>query len=278
MATARPREFDEVYDDTWRYERFITTIEQKAGISWERAERAARATLETLGERISWGEARDLAADLPADVREWLLSAGTDAEPFDAVEFVRRVAEREGTDTDTAEKHARAVLTALARLERRQEIADLVAELPKDYRRLLSDAAARSRDPGAPEVLPYDELVDRVEGRAGLDRAGAERALAAVLETLGERIAGGEVDDIAAHLPQQLREPLERGKANSGGKAQRISLDEFVGRIADRQGVVWEDALEHARAVFATLREAIPEKEWSDMWAELPRSYSEALT
>jgi hypothetical protein len=37
-----PREFDEQYDESWRYERFIKTIEQRAGISWEKAERAAR--------------------------------------------------------------------------------------------------------------------------------------------------------------------------------------------------------------------------------------------
>jgi uncharacterized protein (DUF2267 family) len=277
MATRRPREFDEAYDDDWRHERFVTTIQQRAGISWEEAERAARATLETLAERISWGEARDLAADLPSDVREWLTGASNKAEPFGPEEFVRRVAEREGTDTDTAEEHIRAVLTALARLERNDEIADMLAELPKSYRPLLGDALARRRDPGAAEVLPYDELIDRVEGRAGLDRWGAERAVEAVLETLAERIAGGEVDDIAEYLPAQLRDALERGKANSGGKARRISLDEFVAHISDREGVTWEDALDHASAVFRTLREALPEKEWSDMWEQLPRAYSEAL-
>jgi uncharacterized protein (DUF2267 family) len=271
------REFDEAYDDVWRYERFITTIQQKAGTSWEKAERAARATLETLAERISWGEARDLAADLPSEVRAWLLEARSDAERFDRDEFVRRVAEREGVDTDTAERHARAVLIALARLERSQEMADLLAELPKDYAPLLRDAVAKARDPDAPEVLPYDEFLDRVEGRAGLQREAAERAVAAVLETLAERIAGGEVEDLAEQLPEELRPPLERGKSKSGGKARRMSLDEFVGRIADREDVTWEDAVEHARAVFATLREAIPPREWSDLTAELPRSYSEAL-
>jgi uncharacterized protein (DUF2267 family) len=98
-----------------------------------------------------------------------------------------------------------------------------------------------------------------------------------VLETLAERIAGGEVDDLAGYLPDRLRLPLERGKQSSGGKARGMSLDEFVGRVADREDASWEDALEHARAVFATLREALPDKEWSDVVAELPRAYSEAL-
>lgn len=266
------------YGDEYRYERFITTIQQKAGISWDKAERAAQATLETLAERISFGEARDLAEDLPHEVATWLLSAAGDAEAFDAEQFIRRVAAREDVDTDTAEKHVRAVLIALARLVRKHEIRDLISELPSDYDRLIRDAVKRSA-PGAdpPEVMPVDELIDRVEGRAGLDRAAAHRATEAVLETLAERIAGGEVDDIAENLPAPLRDSLERGKERTGGKAQRMSLDEFVARVAEREGVTWEEALDHAHAVFTTLREALPDKEISDLLAELPRGYSEAL-
>jgi uncharacterized protein (DUF2267 family) len=271
-------EFDEAYDDVWRYERFITTIEQRTGVGWDRAERAARAVLETLGERISGGQARDLARDLPGDVRRWLLDSATgDAEAFDATEFVRRVAEREGVDTDTAERHARAVFIAVARLVRSSEFEDMAAELPKDYRALIGEALGRRRDPAEYEVVPQDEFLDRVGGRAGLDPAAAERAAEAVLETLGERIAGGEADDIASVLPGPLRGALERGSERTRGKAQRMSLDEFVGRIADREGVAWEEALEHVRAVFATLREALPPKEWSDLLDELPRGYQEAL-
>jgi uncharacterized protein (DUF2267 family) len=274
------RIFDEAYDDTWRYERFVTTIQQKAGIAWDKAERAARATLETLAERISWGQANDLAADLPRDVRRWLLDAASksrNAEPFGVEDFVRRVAAREDVDTDTAEKHARAVFVALARLVRGRELQDLLSELPREYERLLGPAADRSREPAAAEVLPIEEFLDRVEGRAGLNEAAAWRAIDAVLETLGERIAGGEVDDLAAHLAPELRPALERGKELSGGKAQPMSLDDFVARVSDREDVSWEDALEHARAVFATLREAIPSKELGDLIAELPRGYREAL-
>ena len=273
----RSREFDEQYDDTWRYERFITTIQQRAGISWEKAERAARATLETLGERIAWGEARDIAADLPGEIGEWLLAPGGDAEPFDVEEFVRRVAAREGVDTDTAERHARAVFVALARLVRSDEMADVSAQLPKEYGRLVGGVLQRRRDPGGPEVLPYEEFVDRVSGRAGLEPAAAARAIDAVLETLAERIAGGEVDDIAEALPVELRPALKHGRDRTGGHAQKMSLDDFVARVADRERVTWEDALEHTRAVLVTLREALPDKEWSDMLQQLPRAYHEAL-
>jgi uncharacterized protein (DUF2267 family) len=56
-----------------------------------------------------------------------------------------------------------------------------------------------------------------------------------------------------------------------------MTLDEFVGRVAEREGVSPDDALEHARAVLTTLREALPGDEVSDLLDELPRSYVEAL-
>ena len=54
-----------------------------------------------------------------------------------------------------------------------------------------------------------------------------------------------------------------------------MSLDEFVHRIEEREGVTYE--LDHARAVFATLREVIPDEEFSDLLRQLPRAYDEAL-
>ena len=269
---------DVSYPDGWRYERFIVTIQQRTGVSWAKAEKAARATLETLGERISRGQARDLAEELPAEPRAWLLgSGGPNAEPLDAAGFVRGVAEREGVDPEIAEQHARAVFVALARLVRRQEISDMLAELPEDYAPLLEGAAQRTRDPAAPEVLSFEQFLRRVADRAALYPAAVRPAAEAVLETLAERIAGGEVDDIAEYLPPELRPVLERGQERSGGKARRMSLDEFVHRIEEREGMTYEQALDHARAVFATLREVIPDKEFSDLLRQLPRAYYEAL-
>jgi uncharacterized protein (DUF2267 family) len=261
--------FDDTMDDAWRHERFVVTIQQRTGIGWEKAERAAQATLETLAERVSAGVARDLAGDLPVAERRWLQPRG-DAQPLDPVAFVRRVAEREETDPATAEAHVRAVFLALARLFTEHELGELVAELPKNYGALLGPAVQR-------EVLPFDELVDRVQGRGGLDRHGAERALAAVLETLAERIAGREADDLAAVLPPELGPPLRRGRDRTGGKAQKMPLDEFLRSIADREGVASEDVLDHAQAVFKTIREIVPEKAWSHLLGQLPRDWPDAL-
>jgi uncharacterized protein (DUF2267 family) len=261
----------------YEYEQFIKTIQHKARLSWDEAELAARSTLETLAERLSAGEARDIARQLPGDLGSWL--AGADgAQPFHADEFLRRVAEREGVDLDTAERHARAVFIALGRTVSADEIADMTSELPKDFRPLVAPAEAEAERLDPEEVVPAEEFVSRVADRSGLDPERAWSVAEAVLETLGERIAAGEVRGLAAQLPPELRPALERGNVRSGGKAHRMSLPDFLTRVAEREGgVTPEEAREHAYAVFTTLRDAVSEKEFDDMLAELPDRYQELL-
>ena len=112
-------------------ERFLTIVEGAAGTTRDSSERAARATLQTLAERIDAGEARDLAAQLPAGVAPWLATTSP-AEPFDLDEFLARVAERERTDVATAEVHAKAVFAALGQTVSAEELDDLAAQLSDD--------------------------------------------------------------------------------------------------------------------------------------------------
>jgi uncharacterized protein (DUF2267 family) len=247
---------------------FLTTVQQKAGISRDAAERAARATLETLADRLSAGEARDIAAQLPPELAP-SLATESGAEAFDVDEFLRRVAMRERVDLSTAERHARAVFEALGRSVSDDEIADMRAELPKDFEPLIAEAERRFV-----RVLPAELFLQRVADRAATDVTTARRATDAVLETLAERIAGGEVADLIRSLPAALHAPLRKGDELSNGAARRMSLEEFVRRIAEREGVTPVVALEHARAVFATLREAIGEQEFLDVSAQLPQDYA----
>jgi uncharacterized protein (DUF2267 family) len=253
------------------YDRFMEIVEQMAHLDRDGAERATRATLMTLGERIAEGEARDLAAELPPELGP-LLSAGPKAEPFDVIEFIRRVAERENVDLETAERHASAVFVALYRAVSPKELSDMLAELPvRYYARLLP------RGP-AVEVMPVDQFLEHVAGRAGVDRDAAWRVTEAVLETLAERIAGGEVEDLVARLDVQLHAPLRRGNARIGGKATRMSLDEFAERVAQRAGTdPLLEARDHIRAVLMTLREAVGDEEFIDVTVQLPQEFDAVL-
>jgi uncharacterized protein (DUF2267 family) len=194
----------------------------------------------------------------------------TPAEGFGVGEFIRRVAAREGVDNATAERHARAVFTALSRAVDRREYDQMAAELSKDYWPLLA------RGPQV-EVVSAETFLQRVSERTGLDADRAAAAVAAVLETLAERIAGGEVDDLIARLPPALHEPLERGKERTGGKAEAMGVDAFVVRVAERESVDAEDARDHVRAVMRTLREAVGE-EFVDVTVQLPREYESVLS
>ncbi|HEV7884218.1 MAG TPA: DUF2267 domain-containing protein [Solirubrobacteraceae bacterium] len=247
----------------------IRLVAQSAGIEPEAAECAVEATLATLAERISAGEARDLAALLPPELAPWL-GATDRSQPFDAAEFVRRVAARDATDEATAEHHARVVLAALAQAVGPQEFDDVISELPSDFAPLL----ARGRDD---DVMPAQAFWQRVAERARLDADGARRATAAVLETLAERIAGGEVDDLVDRLDVPLHDALKRGRERSGGVARHMELDDFARRIAEREGVPAPVALAHARAVITTLREAVGDDEFFDVTVQLPGDYVSAL-
>jgi uncharacterized protein (DUF2267 family) len=264
-------------EDAWRYERFLCTIRDETGLDRDHAERAAMATLVTLAERITNARADELAEDLPERLRDWLADAKERPETFHVEEFFDRVGEREEVDALTAARHARTVFRALARVAPAYEIDDLVRDLPHEYEPLVGDLAREIIERSQPEVRTFGDFIDRIRRRADLDRVEAERAADAVLETLAERLAGGEVDDLEAVLPEQFAEPLERGKVHVHGKPRRMSLDEFVDRVAQREDVSFDEAFAHTRAVFATLVEALPPPELRDILHELPRAYRDTL-
>ncbi|MEA2289988.1 MAG: hypothetical protein QOD55_1985 [Solirubrobacteraceae bacterium] len=258
------------------YGEFVTTVEREAGILRPEARRAVRAALETLAERLTGGEARDLADRLPEQLRPFVAD-GEEPEPFGIEEYLHRVARREEVDEATAARHALAVFTALGRAVGRDEVHDMAAELPKDFALLLAAAEAAAGDAERREVVAADEFVTRVADRTGLDADAARRAVDAVLDALGERITDGQAEDLAAWLPDELREPLERGNARGKGEGRPLSRVEFERRVSDHEGVSPEVAREHARAVLAVLRESVPEKEFSDTVAQLPADYRPLL-
>ena len=261
------------------YDGFIHIVQQDAGVPRDQAERAVKATLSTLAERLSGGEARDIASQLPSELRR-LLEDGENAQPFALEEFLRRIAEREGVDPEAAARHARAVFATLGQTVSHDEIYDMASELPKDFQPLinaaeLAPAPPKSRTTGA---LSYGDFLERVARRARLQPHEAASAIAAVLEALADRISGGQVDDLITRLPTALEPPLRRGKAQSNAAARPLSLEEFVEGIAEREGVTPAEAKQHSRAVLATLREAVGEKEFDDVKAQLPKDYAALLS
>ena len=117
--------------------------------------------------------------------------------------------------------------------------------------------------------MKFDDFVGRVHNRAQMASTGeAVGAIRATLQTLGERLYGGEADDLAAQLPEEIGAYLRTGESN-----ERFSLDEFCRRVADREGVDRPDATYHARVVMEVVGEAVSQGEMDDVRAQLPAEY-----
>ena len=99
------------------------------------AVRAIRATLMTLGQRIPEGNAEDLAASLPMEIKWYMTGPVSEhGERFDWSEFVNRVSEIESVDPSEAAYHARLII-------------DLVhAEVPASDFQQLRDQLPESED------------------------------------------------------------------------------------------------------------------------------------
>ncbi|MEW2378267.1 DUF2267 domain-containing protein [Micromonospora sp. NPDC047812] len=123
--------------------------------------------------------------------------------------------------------------------------------------------------------MNYDTFVDQVAQRT---RTSSEQAVAltrATLETLAERLTGGEVLDLAAQLPRPLQLALKPSPRTES--AERFGAAEFVARVAVRAGVTEPTARDAARAVFVTLREAISGGEFDDVVVQLPRDFRDMV-
>jgi uncharacterized protein (DUF2267 family) len=121
--------------------------------------------------------------------------------------------------------------------------------------------------------MRYDEFLGHVQHRAGLSsRAEAERATYATLETLAERLVGGEAHDLAAQVPPELARSLQLPDAGIGAK---LTLDEFFELVSEREGVDLEDSTLHARVVIGVLTEAVSQGEIKDVRVQLPAAFAQ---
>jgi uncharacterized protein (DUF2267 family) len=96
--------------------------------------RTIRATLMTLGQRIPEGNADDLAASLPMEIRWYLTGAVDDhGQRFDWHEFVDRVSEMTGADPADAAYHARVVVDLVASVVPESDFHQLRDQLPESH-------------------------------------------------------------------------------------------------------------------------------------------------
>jgi uncharacterized protein (DUF2267 family) len=116
-----------------QYDAFVGEVQNRARLSSRGdAVRAIQATLETLAERISAGEASDLAAELPPELGTFLTDVEA-TERFPVDDFFLRVAAKETADLPDAVHHARAVIEVLLESVTPGEMDDIRSQLPDDF-------------------------------------------------------------------------------------------------------------------------------------------------
>ncbi|MDD7966349.1 DUF2267 domain-containing protein [Actinomycetospora lemnae] len=118
---------------------FVSAVKESLGLPDNAtAERAVRATLTVLGQRLEGGEAKDLASQLPDGLSDALPSEGG-GERFDVDTFYRRIADQEGDDVTVAQarQHARAIAKGLETALSGGEWQNFTSQLPTDYQDFL---------------------------------------------------------------------------------------------------------------------------------------------
>lgn len=113
---------------------FVAAVKESLDLDNHSADRAVRATLTVLGQRLEGGEAKDLAAQLPGSLKELLPNDGP-GERFDVNAFYERIAaeEGEGVTVAQARQHARAIAKGLETAVSDGEWNDITSQLPADY-------------------------------------------------------------------------------------------------------------------------------------------------
>jgi uncharacterized protein (DUF2267 family) len=119
-----------------------------------------------------------------------------------------------------------------------------------------------------------DEFLKNVTEVGGpSDAESAAVVTRTVLDNLGKQLKGGEAADLAAQLPAELQEPLQR----HGSEAPLTDdVDDFLRRLAEPlgEGIDPDTARAYAGAVLSTVDAAVSEGEIGDLRSQLPAGFA----
>lgn len=125
--------------------------------------------------------------------------------------------------------------------------------------------------------MDTDTMTRHVADKAQLDREEARRAIEATLRTLGQRVTGPEVNDLAGQLPTDFGSAMLDVAAESD-EAEPFDREEFVRRVSADFDADDETSLRAVKAVFETIEAGISAGEWGDLLSQLPNDYDPLFT
>lgn len=136
-----PRAYEEILpEEVGRVgiDAFLARVEEYGQlVSRDESQELTQATLAALAERVSTGQASDLAGWLPAPLRPYLRAASEPATPFDSRVFIRQVMDVRHLDSASAQRQVRAVLAAVREQVPEKEVSDTLEQLPQELAQLF---------------------------------------------------------------------------------------------------------------------------------------------
>lgn len=123
-----------------QYDEFITRVQEQARLNTrEESEVITRAVLETLGERLDRKVRNGLEAQLPRELKEFLLARAENPDRYDVPEFYNRVGARADLKYRQAAERTRQVLSVLQQAVPGGEVEDILEDLPSQYKELFGE-------------------------------------------------------------------------------------------------------------------------------------------
>lgn len=102
---------------------------------------------------------------------------------------------------------------------------------------------------------------------------GAERLTRATFRVLAVRITGGEAQDLASQLPDDLNQELTGAEE----AAHALSFEQFEQRVRSETQSTDGSVAECVRVVFSVLSQAVTPGQFDDVVSHLPREFRDAL-
>lgn len=117
---------------------------------------------------------------------------------MDYHQFVKDVQETAGCQgKEEAVKAIQATLQTLSERLFQGEAEQLAAQLPRELQRYLEEPQERGK-------FKFDEFLQRVGRREGIEPRLAEQHARAVVEVLCKAVSKGEIDDLVSQLPKEF--------------------------------------------------------------------------
>ena len=122
-----------------QFDDFISRVQEQTRLT-TRDESIAitRAVLETLGERLDRKVRNGLEAQLPNELKEFLLVRAERGDQYDLAEFYNRVGARADLTYTDATERTREVISVLREAVPGGEIEDVLEDLPPEYGKLFA--------------------------------------------------------------------------------------------------------------------------------------------